>query len=152
MKGTFSNPILAGQLHPYFSEAFQTKTRSDTCRHHAPCFSPSHLVDDPAFFRLFWWHRVHVPPPSTFCVSTACPSHWQLYIYFHCNCRERVDCFVHVTLQQTAILFGSALPKILRKFDQTWTHPTSTIHTQHLYSVQSHFLKHQPPASPGPVP
>ena len=57
----------------------------------------------------------------------------------------------HTPLHQTGLLLGSTPPEILRKFDQAWTHSTSTICTQLLYSVQSRFLKHQPPASPGPV-
>jgi len=66
----------------------------------APCFPLSHLVDDPARSRLFWWHCVLVPP-STFCVSTTCPSPWQRY--HNCNYRERVDCLVYVTHSQRSI-------------------------------------------------
>jgi len=50
-------------------------------------------------------------------------------------------------------IFSSALPplKLLRKYDKAWTRSTSTMFTQLIYSVQSHFLKHQPSASHGPV-
>jgi len=36
--------------------------------------------------------------------------------------------------------------------DKVWTHSTSTTCTQLIYSLQSHFFKHQPSASPVPVP
>jgi len=58
----------------------------------------------------------------------------------------------HTSLQQTAILLGSDPPKLFRKHDKAWTHSTSTTCTQIIYSFQSHFLKHQPSASPRPVP
>ena len=58
----------------------------------------------------------------------------------------------HTPLQQTAILLGSSPPKLLRKHDKAWTHSISTTCTQFIYSLQSHFSKHQPSASPGPVP
>ena len=57
----------------------------------------------------------------------------------------------HTPLQQTAILLGSSPPKLLRKHDKAWTHSTSTTCTQLIYSLQSHFFKHQPSASPGPA-
>ena len=47
----------------------------------------------------------------------------------------------HTPLQQTAILL-----------DKASTRSTSTVCTQLIYSLESHFLKHQPSASPGPVP
>jgi len=55
----------------------------------------------------------------------------------------------HTPLQQTAMLLGSSPPKLLCK---AWTHSTSTTCTQLIYSLQSHFSKHQSSASPGPVP
>jgi len=58
----------------------------------------------------------------------------------------------HTLLQQTAILLGSSPPKLFRKHDKAWTHSTFTTCTQLIYSLQSHFSKHQPSASPGPVP
>jgi len=58
----------------------------------------------------------------------------------------------HTPLQQNALLLGSTPPKIFRKFDKAWIHSISTFCTELLHLVQSHFLKHQPPASPGPVP
>jgi len=57
----------------------------------------------------------------------------------------------HTPLHQTAILLGSSPPKLLRKHDKAWTHSTSTTCTQLIYSLQSHFFKHQPLASPGPA-
>jgi len=57
----------------------------------------------------------------------------------------------HTPLQQTAILLGSIPPKLLRKHDKAWTHSTSTTCTQLIYSLQSHFSRHQPSTSPGPV-
>ena len=58
----------------------------------------------------------------------------------------------HTPLQQTVIFFWSAPPKLLHKHDKAWTHSTSTTCTQLIYSLQSHCFKHQPSASPGPVP
>jgi len=55
-------------------------------------------------------------------------------------------------LQQTAILLGFRPPKLLRKHDKAWTDSTSTIWTQLIYSLQSHFSKHLSSSSPGPVP
>jgi len=58
----------------------------------------------------------------------------------------------HTPLHQTAILLGSSPPNLFRKHDKAWAHSTSTICTQLIYSLQSHFFKHQPSASSGPVP
>jgi len=58
----------------------------------------------------------------------------------------------HTPPQQTAILLGSRPPKLLRKHDKAWTHITSTICTQLIYSLQFHFSKHLPSSSPGPIP
>jgi len=57
----------------------------------------------------------------------------------------------HTPFHQTAILLGSSPPKLLRKHDKAWTHSTSTKCIQLIYSLQSHFFKHQPSASPGPT-
>jgi hypothetical protein len=57
----------------------------------------------------------------------------------------------HTPLQQTAILLGSSPPKLLRKHDKAWTHSTSHTCTNLIYSLQSHFFKHQPLTSPGPA-
>jgi len=57
----------------------------------------------------------------------------------------------HTSHQQTAVLLGSSPPKLLRKHDKAWTHSTSTTCTQLIYSLQSHFFKHQLSASPGPA-
>ena len=92
--------------HPCFSP-------SPPVDYSAPCFPPSHLVDDPARSRLFWWHRVLVLP-STSCVSTTCPSPRQLY--HDCNYRERVDCLVHVTYFQGSINLSISRPEEIQWF------------------------------------
>jgi len=57
----------------------------------------------------------------------------------------------HAPLQRTAILLGFRPPKLLRKHDKAWTHSTSTICTQLIYSLQSHFSKHLSSSSAEPV-
>jgi len=59
---------------------------------------------------------------------------------------------LYTPLQQTVIFLGSSPPKFFRKHEKAWTHSTSSTCTQLIYSLQSHFFKHQPSTSPGPVP
>ena len=65
LRSDFFIPVHKWDHHPCFPP-------SPPVDYFTLCFPPSHLVDDPARFGLFWWHRALVPP-STLCVSTTLP-------------------------------------------------------------------------------
>jgi len=72
----------------------------------APCFPPSHLVDDPARSGLFWWHRVlvlHILFINNLPLS--------LTTHHNCNYRDLVDCLVHVTHSQRSINSSISRPE-----------------------------------------